>query len=231
MRTIMLASVLAVGIGMAFGVDVMTAEPGSLPWTTVHSKTVSLAVDWPEKATEAWLVTSDIRAKVIREERIPVGAESVSWMAFEGDAPTEDALYSLRLQFYTGTTEGRNLKPLSNSTMTLAVLRGAFGDGVEVASDTTDDAWRQVSSKGFFVGCDSAWAQGKSPCVLSPVRAETPLVVTTNALSSGWTTFAYDKSTWQSREPFTLVAAFGGTDETLSADLEFLVPGMLLLLR
>ena len=231
MRKLMLASALAIGVGMAFAVDVMTAEPGSLPWTTVHSKTVSLAVDWPEKATEAWLITSDIREKVIREERIPVGAESVAWTAFEGDAPATDALYSLRLQFYTGTTEGRNLKPLSNSTMTLAVLRGAFGDGVEVASDTTDDAWRQVSSKGFFVGCDSAWVGGKSPCVLSPVRAETPLVVTTNALSSGWTTFAYDQSKWQNREPFTLVAAFGGTDATLAADLEFLVPGTLLLLR
>ena len=231
MRTMLLTSVVAAGVGMAFGVDVMTAEPGSLPWTTVHAKTVSLAVDWPEKATEAWLITSDIREKVIREERIPVGAESVSWTAFEGDAPTEDALYSLRLQFYTGTTEGRNLKPFSNSMMTLAVLRGAFGDGVEVASDTTDDSWRQVSSKGFFVGCDSAWVGGKSPCVLSPVRAETPLFATTNALSSGWTTFAYNKSKWQNREPFTLVAAFGGTDETLSADLEFLVPGTLLLLR
>lgn len=236
-KSCLVACAMAVTVGSAFlarsafGIDVMTAEPGSMSWTTVRTKTVSLAVDWPESATEAWLITTDIRDVVVRQERIPFGAESVEWTAFEGDAPTEDTLYSLRLQFYTGTTEGGNLKALSNNRMSLAVLRGAFGDGIAVLSDTASADWRLVKPTGFLVGYDSAWVGGTAPCVLAPVRAETSLFVTTNACASGWSAFPFDKTKWNGRGAFELTAAFGGTDETLVADLEFLVPGSLFFVR
>lgn len=70
--------VLAGGVLCAFGArascDVMTVEPGSLTWTTVHTRVVPLSVDWPDGATSATLTTTDLyrRGRTARRRRFGV---------------------------------------------------------------------------------------------------------------------------------------------------------------
>ena len=204
--------------------DVLTVEPGSLPWTTVHTRVVSLPVDWPAGATSATLTTVDVQGKTIRTETVADGVESVDWTAFEGEAPRADALYTVTLTFWNGS------RVVSEMSSKLAVLRGAFA-GIDVQGDTTAREWKTVDFKGFFVGSDSAWVNGTGPCVVTPTQNDVPLPSQTSVSASGWTAFVPQKPTWSNQDPFTLTVAFGGTDETLDAELRFLVPGLALILK
>lgn len=204
--------------------DVLTVEPGSLPWTTVHTRVVSLPVDWPAGATSATLTTVDVQGKTIRTETVADGVESVDWTAFEGEAPRADALYTVTLTFRNGS------RVVSTESSQLAVLRGAFA-GIDVMGDTTAREWKTVDFKGFFVGCDSAWVNGTGPCVVTPTQNDVPLPSQTSVSASGWAAFVPQKPAWSNQDPFSLTVAFGGTDETLDAELRFLVSGLALILK
>lgn len=204
--------------------DVLTVEPGSIPWTTVHTRVVSLPVDWPAGATSATLTTVDVQGKTIRTESVADGVESVNWTAFEGEAPRADALYTVTLTFRNGS------RVVSEASSKLAVLRGAFA-GIDVQGDTTAREWKTVDFKGFFVGCDSAWVNGTGPCVVTPTQNDVPLPSQTSVSASGWTAFVPQKPTWSNQDPFSLTAVFGGTDETLDAELRFVVSGLALILK
>ena len=204
--------------------DVLTVEPGSMPWTTVHTRIVPLPVDWPEGATSAMLTTTDIQGNTIRTETVAAGVESVDWTAFEGEVPRADALYTVTLSFRNGS------RVVSTESSQLAVLRGAFA-GIDVLGNTAAREWKTVDAKGFFVGSDSSWVNGTGPCVVTPTQNDVPLSSQTSVSASGWAAFVPQKPAWSNQDPFSLTVAFGGTDETLDAELRFLVSGLVLILK
>jgi len=133
------------------GRDVRNIPEAGLAWQTVNSVPCALPVDYPPGATRAMLTVTDVAGKktVIN---VPDGADSVAWSPFAGVAPVEDAVYDLTLAYYKGSSS----TALSSVTARLAILKGAFGEPVDVATSADAPAFG-VSPRRPVFAVDSQW--------------------------------------------------------------------------
>lgn len=169
---------------------------------------------------------------------VPSGADSAVWTPFAGAAPAANDVYDLALEFYK---EGADA-PFTNRTARVAVVKGAFGDAVDVNLEPFVSAWPVSPRSPFFAYCP-AWAADVAAdasvtgLVVTVSTAAGPVVATTNAAtgvsSEGW--FAARLPLAEGADFTVSLSTLPGEDglpaERMSADLRIAHGGTVLTLR
>jgi len=218
------SALLVADAAVSAGCDVRNVSESRLAWQVVSSVPCELPVDYPVKATRAVLTVTDTAGKK-KTIDVPAGADSVSWSPFDGVAPGEDAVYELTLDYY----DGSSTKVLSSSTARLAVLKGAFGDAVDVATSASSPAFVVSPRRPVFV-VDPQWSYDTVAATAvtgSVAQAETTLK---KVFPSEGGVFGVSLP-WHGGSEYVAKADFAGTGVSWSRTLRILQRGAILFIR
>lgn len=171
MKTVILTLLTLSWFGSVRAIDVLTAHPDSIVWTTLRESPVELPVVRPEGTAKTVFEVVDLAGDVVVSQEVAATDDTVRWAPFAGAAPSADEFYSLRLDFYAA---GEN-RPFASETARLAVVRGAFGDGVDVFTTTNAPGWAETPVKGV-VARDGKWVPFRF--CFPPWRADRPGQIT-----------------------------------------------------
>ncbi len=126
----------------------------SVHWQTLATNEVDLTWTWPDGATSARLVISNMASTVVLDETFTLAKSNTLWHVFDGDIPADEDVYRLTLTFSDGTTQ----------QTALALLKGAFGS-CAVDADSVSRTWRKVS-RNVVIPYDANWTNA-SECASS----------------------------------------------------------------
>ena len=171
MKTVILILLTLMWGGGFCAVDILTAQPDSIAWETLRVSPVELPVLRPDGTAKTVFEVADLAGDVVVSQEVAAADDTVRWAPFAGAAPAADEFYSLRLDFYAA---GAN-RPFTNATARLAVVRGAFGDGVDVFTTTNAPGWDETPVKGV-VARDGKWVPFRF--CFPPWRADRPGQIT-----------------------------------------------------
>lgn len=185
-----LAVALLAGAAVFASCDVRVVPTDSIAWQTLHAASVTLPVDYPDGAARATVTAVNMEGRRTVLE-VPFGADSAVWTPFAGAAPAADDVYDLTLEFYK---EGADA-PFTNRTARVAVVKGAFGDAVNVNLEPFVSAW-PLSPRSPVFAYSPVWAADMAAdasvtgLVVTVSTAAGPVVAATNAAmgvsSEGW---------------------------------------------
>ncbi|MDO5318521.1 MAG: hypothetical protein Q4G65_07855 [bacterium] len=124
-------------------VDVLTVPRDSFAWTVVHISPVELPVTRPAATARTVFTATNLAGEKTVQIEIPATEDVVVWTPFAGRAPEADEVYTLSLDYFQlgGTV------PFSNETARVAVLRGAFGEAIDVAATAEAADWNAMGAQ------------------------------------------------------------------------------------
>lgn len=146
------------GVGSLWGAavsapcDVFNADVSSQLWTTLHVSPVVLPVNRPAGTARTVFEAVNLEGETVVSQVVPAGDDTVVWTPFSGAAPETDEHYTLRLAYSAAGDD----RPFANDTAGVAVLRGAFGAGIEVRTSTNASCWAGTGLRGV-VGYGGQW--------------------------------------------------------------------------
>ena len=128
-------------------IDVLTVPRDSFAWTVVHTSPVELPVMRPTGTARTVFTATNLAGENTVQIEVPAMEDVAVWTPFTGRVPGADEVYTLSLDYYQhGAT-----MPFSNETARVAVLRGAFGDAIDVAATAEAAGWDAMGAQAVTV--------------------------------------------------------------------------------
>ena len=207
MRRLATILVLA-GCASAGAINVLTVPRDAFAWTVVHTSPVELPVMRPSGTARAVFTATNLAGEKTVQIEVPAAEDVVVWTPFAGRAPEADEVYTLSLDYFQlgGTV------PFSNETARVAVLRGAFGEAIDVAATAEAAGWNAMGAQAVTVADATGSVPPGTPLT---VRVEQEGASSEMSFSGGTGVFAsrFRFPPWRVDRACTFSWTDGGTNE------------------